>query len=287
VAWIVPVSMSKLGASLQAIVDTMPQTTTLRLCHRFRDGPLSRLPQELLEHIIDDAQRAARKDCQSGWYQDAVCWQGTCLPEDHYNFYGEEVERLWQEIFVNQQHTWIDQATLKDKTEAEKSKMVSNWVSDDPKYHHSEGTFSLHLDARFRWLDRTCLCPERYSDARKKVGSFVTLNKVSTITLLYDSFSERPRPSNRSLDSKQSYFTKSCLTPCTTFCQTLMIPRSMRIIPYATLHSQTHSRTQTWLMELLSPRNMRVAQFTPPFASLLSPPSFPSPRSSASASPEL
>jgi hypothetical protein len=179
VAWVIPVNMNELGASLQAITDTMPQVTTLRLCHRFRDGPLSRLPQELLEHIIDNAQRAARVDCLPQWYQDSVCWQGTCLPEDHYKVYGEEVKKLWQDIFVDGQHSGIDPATLKDKTEAEKVEMVSGWVSGNWHFRHSEETISLHMDARFRWLDRTCLCPERHSTAARKVGSFIPLNKVS------------------------------------------------------------------------------------------------------------
>jgi hypothetical protein len=39
-AWAVPVNMSELGASLQVIVDTVPQTSTLRLCHCFGKGLL-------------------------------------------------------------------------------------------------------------------------------------------------------------------------------------------------------------------------------------------------------
>jgi hypothetical protein len=34
--WMVPVNLSRLGASLQAIADTALQTQTLRLCHRGR-----------------------------------------------------------------------------------------------------------------------------------------------------------------------------------------------------------------------------------------------------------
>ena len=59
-AWVVPVDMGELGASFQAIADTMPQTTTLRLAHRFRDCLLSWLPQELLEDVVSHVQLAAR-----------------------------------------------------------------------------------------------------------------------------------------------------------------------------------------------------------------------------------
>jgi hypothetical protein len=96
VAWVVPFDMCKLGTSLQALTDMAPQADTLRLCHKFRDGTLSKLPQDLLEQIIDEVQRTARAKRQPEWYQDSVCWQGTCLEEDHYNFYGEHVEKLWQ-----------------------------------------------------------------------------------------------------------------------------------------------------------------------------------------------
>jgi hypothetical protein len=121
VAWVIPVDMSELGASLQAITETMPQATTLRLCHRFRDSPLSKLPQELLDQVLNHLQQAARVDCRTAWYQDSVCWQGTCLPEDHYTVYGEEVEKLWQKIFVDQQKGGTDQTTLKDKNTGRES----------------------------------------------------------------------------------------------------------------------------------------------------------------------
>jgi hypothetical protein len=147
VAWVVPVNMSKLGASLQAITETVPQATTLRLCHRFHDSPLSKLPQELLDQVINQVQQAARVDCSPGWYQDSVCWQGTCHPEDHYAVYGKEVEKLWREIFIDQQQHGIDEAKLKDKTRAEKAEMVSEWLTGNMDEDQHEGSFSLHYDA--------------------------------------------------------------------------------------------------------------------------------------------
>ena len=180
-AWVIPVDMAKLGASLQAINDTMPQTTILRLCHRSRDGPLSRLPQELLEHIIDDVQRAERASNQPKWYQDSVCWQGTCLPEDHYSIYSENVEKLWQKMLTDKRYGPTNQPKPKHTTEAEKIEMVQGWMGNDPEAYESEEGWSLHFDSRFRWLDRTCVCPESYSTAGRQVGNFTPLQNVSEV----------------------------------------------------------------------------------------------------------
>jgi hypothetical protein len=178
VVWAIPVSMSELGASLQGIADTLPQATTLRLCHRFRDSPFSKLPQELLDYVIEDVQRAARVDRKLEWYQDSICWQGTCLPEDHYSVYGEHVEKLWQALFIDQKPRGIDQATLKDKSPAEKAEMVSDWIMSDPELYEMINGFDLHVEAKLRWVDRTCLCPQA-SPTTKESGEFVELNNVS------------------------------------------------------------------------------------------------------------
>jgi hypothetical protein len=151
-AWVAPVNMSELGASLEAIADTMPQTRTLRLCYRFRHSALSQLPQELLEQVIRKIQRAAQAECQPGWYQDSVCWQGTCLPEDHYSVYNKDVEKLWQKVSVNNLYGSVYEHQDKDKhsTEAEKVDIVQSWIWNNYKAYHDEHGWSLHFDARFR-----------------------------------------------------------------------------------------------------------------------------------------
>ncbi|KAH3910369.1 hypothetical protein HBI56_076380 [Parastagonospora nodorum] len=181
-AWALPVNMNKLGASLQALTDSAPQTTTLRLCHKFRDGPLSKLPQELLEHIVDNIQGAARAKCLPGWYQDSICWQGTCRHEDHYKVYGEEVEKLWQKIFVDKAYgKTFEKTNLDNKTEAEKVDMVQDWVQSDPSIFDNEEGHCLHFDAMFRWLDRCCTCPQTQPGDTRKVGSFGPMNPQSPI----------------------------------------------------------------------------------------------------------
>jgi hypothetical protein len=156
-AWVIPVDMAELGASLQAISNTMPQVNVLRLCHRFRDSPLSRLPQELLDQVIGDIQQSAKADCRSEWYQDSVCWQGTCLPEDHFSIYNEDLEKLWQRIFVEKAYGGTQDLKTEDVTKEKKVEMVHGWVCGDPVFSDIDAWLDRHYEAFSRWLDRTCL----------------------------------------------------------------------------------------------------------------------------------
>lgn len=228
VAWALPVNMNKLGASLQALTDSSPQITTLRLCHKFRHGPLSKLPQELLEHIVDNVERAARAKCLPGWYHDSVCWQGTCRHEDHYNVYGEDVEKLWQKIFVDKAYgRTYEKNKTEDKTEAEKVEMVHDWVSSDPSIFDKEEGFCLHFDAIFRWLDRCCTCPQAQPGDTRNLGSFRPMNKVC-LSMTPSRFSKCHRSSKPDSDSKQSSIMKPCRRRCSNSFQTTNASKRMR-----------------------------------------------------------
>jgi hypothetical protein len=289
VAWVVPVNMSKLGASLQAITETMPQVTALRLCHRFGDSPLSKLPQELLDYVIDHVQRAARANCRLGWYQDSICWQGTCLPEDHYTVYGEKVEKLWQKIFIDQQKHGIDQATLQDKTQTEKAAMVSERVGVHPNHQYTREDFDIHDDATLRWLDRTCLCSKTTSTATQKPGKFTPLNNVSRRALGLGSSSDSLRFSSHSSVWKQLNSMKDYPAPCSISCQTVTdMPRS-RTALYATLPSLYLLMIRPRLAKLLQLRNLsftKVLWYIMPFARRWTTLCCPFQRSSDSAFPE-
>lgn len=94
--WATPVDISHLGASLEAYSKTLPQVITLRLCHRFGDCALSKLPQEILELIEDDFQKSEREPLTRLWHGDFLCFQGRCEEKGHYGAYGANVERFWQ-----------------------------------------------------------------------------------------------------------------------------------------------------------------------------------------------
>jgi hypothetical protein len=192
--WVIPVDMGELGASLQAISFSMPQTTTLRLCHRFRGGPLSRLPQELLEQIVDEVQQKAKAEQRPKWYQDSVCWQGTCLPEDHYSVYNDTLEKLWQKIYIEKAYGPTYGAHIEGLKKEDKVEMVQGWIGCRPNFDDiHEGLIDLHYEATSRWLDRTCLCPRDRRAVTANGGSFVPLNEVSVNNLVHQRCSDNCR----------------------------------------------------------------------------------------------
>lgn len=175
--WAMPVNVSELGAHLEVYLQILPQITTLRLSHRFRDCALSKLPQEILEHIINDIQKIERAKVRPLWHQDFVCFQGLCQDEDHFNVYGEHVELLWQEYFTEGTCTSDYWSMVKSCPKEEKVQQVHSMVMGSVN-----GTFELslemHYEAIFRWLDRTCLCA---TNSEGKEGKFVVLSNVSTM----------------------------------------------------------------------------------------------------------
>lgn len=185
-AWAVPVDMGKLGATLQAVRDTTSEVTTLRLCHRFRDCTLSRLPQEILDQIIDSVRRVARAKLRPGWKQDFICFQGMCLPEEHYHIYNETTEKMWQKIFIqdNQIRHYKPAKDPKNYSEDEKLEMLHDEAMSNWPHQDEEGGWALHVDAGFRWFERTCMCKER--PPNHDSGDFGHLNNVSRKGTTFD-----------------------------------------------------------------------------------------------------
>lgn len=81
--WAVPVDIVSLGASLEAFSNQLQQNTTLRLCHRFGDGPLSMLPQEILDQVIGEAHKVERDTLWSKWESNFMCYQDRCSRFHH------------------------------------------------------------------------------------------------------------------------------------------------------------------------------------------------------------
>jgi hypothetical protein len=168
--WAMPVSMSELGASIEAYSDTIPQTSTLRLCHRFSSKSLSRLPQEIIEQIVSEIRRCAYDEIAPGWHHDFLCFQARCTLVDHYHSYGEHTERLINCLYEEGQM---------DLTKAQKVEIVREFVVEDPMPPIEDDIFDLHDEAQGRYIRRTCLClPE------SNPSGFGRFNKVSAIQLL-------------------------------------------------------------------------------------------------------
>jgi hypothetical protein len=86
------VRIDKLGAHLEAYVETLPVITTLRLCNRFGKGTISKLPTELtdaIEHLVLEPER---ERCLISWSKELKCWKRECnMFEDHFTPEEQEI----------------------------------------------------------------------------------------------------------------------------------------------------------------------------------------------------
>lgn len=93
--WAVPVDILRLGPSLAAYNEAKPTILQLRLCHRFGNvTSLSKLPQEILDMIINMIVICHVPQIQSDWHFAKLCYDGKCLVFDHFD---EESLEEWRE----------------------------------------------------------------------------------------------------------------------------------------------------------------------------------------------
>jgi hypothetical protein len=79
------VRIDKLGAHLEAYVETLPVITALRLCNRFGKGTISKLPTELIDAIEHLVRESERERCLVSWSKELKCWKQECnMSEDHF-----------------------------------------------------------------------------------------------------------------------------------------------------------------------------------------------------------
>ena len=83
-----PVRIDKLGAHLEAYIQTLPTIIALRLCGRFGTGPqchINKLPVELLSAIEKFVVEAARMKALKSWASEYKCFEVRCdLIDDHF-----------------------------------------------------------------------------------------------------------------------------------------------------------------------------------------------------------
>jgi hypothetical protein len=85
-----PVCIEKLGAHVEAFVNTLPTITALRLCHKFGSGSrcsIRKLPVELIDAIEEFIIEPARERALDVWTKDYQCWQLKCdILDDHFTY---------------------------------------------------------------------------------------------------------------------------------------------------------------------------------------------------------
>lgn len=102
-AWAIPVDIQLLGPHLEAYVQIRPVLHQIRLCHRFGRGAnahLHKLPQELLEMVVDNLLQSNRDEfaAYSEWSEPFRCYQRLCEPIDHFD--EEEFQEAREQALV-------------------------------------------------------------------------------------------------------------------------------------------------------------------------------------------
>lgn len=183
--WAIPVDVSELGASIEAYADTIPQVTTLRLCHRFSNGSLSKLPQEIVEQVVDEIRRTAMEVTAPVWRREFMCFQNRCTPNDHFEAYDEVVESAWFSLTDGGEYPqppgledFDDESAYQSAYDAywtheKKLEFVRENLESDPELLTQIDDGGCHEARGESFLDRTCMC-------KKPRGSFLRFNKVSS-----------------------------------------------------------------------------------------------------------
>ena len=103
----VPVKITELGASLEAYINTKKQIQALKTCCRFGKGPeahVTRLPNELIDMIVEELLESPRAECLALWGKDFKCFEEKCDVRDHYT--SEEVCRTC--VLLQWRFLWTD-----------------------------------------------------------------------------------------------------------------------------------------------------------------------------------
>ncbi|KAF2686944.1 hypothetical protein K458DRAFT_386908 [Lentithecium fluviatile CBS 122367] len=213
-AWAVPVEVTTVGANLEAYSNIDQQITTLRLSHRFGSVALSTIPQEILEMIVDEAQRIERQQTLPFWKKTFACFQGLCTAVQHLEEEEEYVDEVWSELFTDQ---WDEEDNLNrdDYDTDERADMIEDFLNDS----HDDMVWELHQEFRSNWLDLVCLC-KKNRKVPEPHRSFSALNEILRsrfgleIVILHEIMSSTmndflPRPNFR---DDFSHYTSAFLT---------------------------------------------------------------------------
>jgi hypothetical protein len=185
--WATPVDIIELGASLQAYSNLIPQVTTLRLAHRFGGGPLSTLPQEILDHVISDAQEMEKDKVRPKWNEGYRCFSGRCTRGSHHVASEQHTVRLWDELFGSGCGCGGGCGGLglnsDDYDLEQKANMVVEYFEqDEDDGDFDEMVWDVHNDRQNAWVQQVCLC-RRDANPSLKASKFGPLNEVRHLHL--------------------------------------------------------------------------------------------------------
>ncbi|KAF1851796.1 uncharacterized protein K460DRAFT_41392 [Cucurbitaria berberidis CBS 394.84] len=173
-AWAAPVDILEFGASIEAYSTQLRQINTLRLCHRFRTGPLSELPQEVLDHIISSLHNMQKAATKPKWERSFACFNNTCTRGHHFPPYSKALDEAWNLIMddMGSEDSW----TYKDDpSEEDKVSMLEDYLDGNTEIF-VEWAADLHSDEQDRWLDMLCPCKSAVPNGNE--ANFAQLNNI-------------------------------------------------------------------------------------------------------------
>lgn len=177
-AWSLPVDIVELGASLEAYSSQIQQNTTLRLCHRFGHGPLSKVPQEILDQIIGHGHEAMKQSLRLKWTRNYLCFQDRCSPIDHFQPDEDIFDDIWMHLMEAGWNIGEADKDLDEYTEEERVEMVKDYLNNCSYNPYDELQWEIHDERQDAWLNQICRCSAP-TTAKPGVG-FENLNEVSS-----------------------------------------------------------------------------------------------------------
>ncbi|KAF1997893.1 hypothetical protein P154DRAFT_269636 [Amniculicola lignicola CBS 123094] len=173
--WAIPVDVTQLGSSLEAYNNQQHAIFTFRLCHRFRPGPLSRLPQEILELIVEEALHSEQPAILADWVRDYECFQNRCSFSHHFRPYRPAIGRAFDASFRDD----IQLLSLNPEERADflQDHLKGYQAYDDDIWEYTDAANDVHFDRADEWCNRTCSCAHT-ENPRKSEGNFVKLNTL-------------------------------------------------------------------------------------------------------------
>jgi hypothetical protein len=160
VKWAIPVDIAKLGASLEAYWRTLPQSTAVRLCHRYGSSALSQLPQEMLDNIINNLHNIETKQCSSKWDQHLRCFQGRCTRDQHVSAYDDSTEDLWLSVFAEGRGLDEEDLDPRDYTPGQKVAMIEEYMDENGNEYWDDNVYETHDESQNKWVELLCHCRE-------------------------------------------------------------------------------------------------------------------------------
>lgn len=178
--WATPVDIVELGASLEAFLAQLSQILSLRLCHRYGDSSLSKVPQEILDHIISDIHHAYKDLIRPEWDRKLRCFQGRCNRQDHVNFSQEiDYEELWEAIYVEGRYgSGVKPLWREDFTKEQVRKMVDEEMEEEGYLSWDDDILENHWDKQHQWLKMVCTCKKMMTTAQLERPTFRQLLNV-------------------------------------------------------------------------------------------------------------